>query len=208
MSEERSLNFLEEIVEEDIAAGKNNGRVLTRFPPEPNGYLHIGHAKSICLNFGLAQRYGGQTNLRFDDTNPAKEEVEYVDSIKEDVKWLGFSWANELYASDYFDKLYQFAVTLIEKGLAYVDDSTAEEIAEQKGTPTEPGTPNQYRSRSVEENLELFADMKAGKYPDGAKVLRAKVDLASPNMHLRDPLMYRIKHTHHHRTNYPASLLF
>jgi len=200
MSEERSLNFLEEIVEEDIAAGKNNGRVLTRFPPEPNGYLHIGHAKSICLNFGLAQRYGGQTNLRFDDTNPAKEEVEYVDSIKEDVKWLGFSWANELYASDYFDKLYQFAVTLIEKGLAYVDDSTAEEIAEQKGTPTEPGTPNQYRSRSVEENLELFADMKAGKYPDGAKVLRAKVDLASPNMHLRDPLMYRIKHTHHHRT--------
>jgi len=200
MSEERSLNFLEEIVEEDIAAGKNNGRVLTRFPPEPNGYLHIGHAKSICLNFGLAQRYGGQTNLRFDDTNPAKEEVEYVDSIKEDVKWLGFSWANELYASDYFDKLYQFAVTLIEKGLAYVDDSTAEEIAEQKGTPTEPGTPNQYRSRSVEENLELFADMKAGEYPDGAKVLRAKVDLASPNMHLRDPLMYRIKHTHHHRT--------
>ncbi|MES2113001.1 MAG: glutamine--tRNA ligase/YqeY domain fusion protein [Bacteroidota bacterium] len=200
MSEERSLNFLEEIVEEDIAAGKNNGRVLTRFPPEPNGYLHIGHAKSICLNFGLAQRYGGQTNLRFDDTNPAKEEVEYVDSIKEDVKWLGFSWANELYASDYFDKLYQFAVTLIEKGLAYVDDSTAEEIAEQKGTPTDPGTSNQYRSRSVEENLELFADMKAGKYPDGAKVLRAKVDLASPNMHLRDPLMYRIKHTHHHRT--------
>ena len=200
MSEERSLNFLEEIVEEDIAAGKNSGRVLTRFPPEPNGYLHIGHAKSICLNFGLAQRYGGQTNLRFDDTNPSKEEVEYVDSIKEDVKWLGFSWANELYASDYFDKLYQFAVTLIKKGLAYVDDSTADEIASQKGTPTEPGTPNQYRSRSVEENLQLFADMKAGKYADGAKVLRAKVDLASPNMHLRDPLMYRIKHTHHHRT--------
>src|SRR3569833_307437 len=200
MSEERSLNFLEEIVEEDIAAGKNSGRVLTRFPPEPNGYLHIGHAKSICLNFGLAQRYGGQTNLRFDDTNPSKEEVEYVDSIKEDVKWLGFSWANELYASDYFDELYQFAVTLIKKGLAYVDDSTADEIASQKGTPTEPGTPNQYRSRSVEENLQLFADMKAGKYADGAKVLRAKVDLASPNMHLRDPLMYRIKHSHHHRT--------
>jgi glutaminyl-tRNA synthetase len=200
MSEERSLNFLEEIVEEDLAAGKHGGRVLTRFPPEPNGYLHIGHAKSICLNFGLAQKYKGQTNLRFDDTNPVKEDVEYVDSIKEDVKWLGFDWASELYASDYFDQLYAFAVTLIEKGLAYVDDSTAEEIAAQKGTPTEPGTPNQYRSRSVEENLQLFADMKAGKYPDGAKVLRAKVDLASPNMHLRDPLMYRIKHAHHHRT--------
>jgi len=200
MSEEKSLNFLEEIVEADIAAGKNNGRVLTRFPPEPNGYLHIGHAKSICLNFGLAQRYGGQTNLRFDDTNPSKEEVEYVDSIKEDVKWLGFNWANELYASDYFDTLYEFAVNLIKKGLAYVDDSSSEEIAAQKGTPTEPGTPNQYRSRSVEENLQLFAEMKAGKYPDGAKVLRAKVDLASPNMLLRDPLMYRIKHTHHHRT--------
>jgi glutaminyl-tRNA synthetase len=200
MSEEKSLNFIEEIVEEDIAEGKNNGRVLTRFPPEPNGYLHIGHAKSICLNFGLALKYDGKTNLRFDDTNPTKEDVEYVDSIKEDVKWLGFEWANELYASDYFDQLYAFAVTMIKAGLAYVDDSTAEEIATQKGTPTEPGTPNQYRSRSVEENLELFADMKAGKYPDGAKVLRAKVDLAAPNMHLRDPLMYRIKHTHHHRT--------
>jgi len=200
MSEERSLNFLEEIVEEDIAAGKHGGRVLTRFPPEPNGYLHIGHAKSICLNFGLALKYGGQTNLRFDDTNPAKEEVEYVDSIKEDVKWLGFEWANELYASDYFDKLYEFAVALIKKGLAYVDDSTAEEIAAQKGTPTEPGIANQYRSRSIDENLQLFAEMKAGKYPDGAKVLRAKIDLAAPNMHLRDPLMYRIKHTEHHRT--------
>jgi glutaminyl-tRNA synthetase len=200
MSEERSLNFLEEIVEEDIAAGKNSGRVLTRFPPEPNGYLHIGHAKSICLNFGLALKYGGKTNLRFDDTNPVKEDIEYVDSIKEDVKWLGFEWANELYASDYFDQLYEFAVTLIKKGLAYVDDSTAGEISVQKGTPTEPGTPNEYRSRSVEENLTLFAEMKAGKYDDGAKVLRAKVDLASPNMHLRDPLMYRIKKTHHHRT--------
>ncbi|MCR8561542.1 glutamine--tRNA ligase/YqeY domain fusion protein [Mucilaginibacter sp. BJC16-A38] len=200
MSEERSLNFIEEIVEEDLAAGKNNGRVLTRFPPEPNGYLHIGHAKSICLNFGLAQRYGGKTNLRFDDTNPSKEETEYVDSIKADVKWLGFEWANELYASDYFEQLYAFAVKLIKKDLAYVDDSTSEEIAAQKGTPTEPGTPNQYRSRSIEENLQLFADMKAGKYPDGAKVLRAKVDLASPNMLMRDPLMYRIKHTHHHRT--------
>lgn len=200
MSEERSLNFIEEIVEEDIATGKNGGRVLTRFPPEPNGYLHIGHAKSICLNFGLALKYGGSTNLRFDDTNPVTEDTEYVDSIKEDVKWLGFNWANELYASDYFDQLYAFAVKLIEAGLAYVDDSTAEEIAAQKGTPTEPGTPNQYRSRSVEENLRLFAEMKDGKYPDGAKVLRAKVDLASPNMLMRDPLMYRIKHTHHHRT--------
>jgi glutaminyl-tRNA synthetase len=200
MSEERSLNFLEEIVEEDISAGKHGGRVLTRFPPEPNGYLHIGHAKSICLNFGLALKYGGKTNLRFDDTNPAKEDIEYVDSIKEDIKWLGFEWANELYASDYFDKLYDFAVILIKKELAYVDDSTAEEIATQKGTPTEAGMPNQYRSRSVEENLELFAGMKAGRYPDGAKVLRAKVDLAAPNMHLRDPLMYRIKHTGHHRT--------
>ncbi|WP_183561801.1 glutamine--tRNA ligase/YqeY domain fusion protein [Mucilaginibacter sp. SP1R1] len=200
MSEERSLNFIEEIVEEDITAGKNDGRILTRFPPEPNGYLHIGHAKSICLNFGLAQKYNGKTNLRFDDTNPVKEDVEYVDSIKEDVKWLGFEWEKELYASDYFDKIYEFAVALIQKGLAYVDDSTAEEIAAQKGTPTEPGTSNAYRSRSVEENLQLFADMKAGKYPDGAKVLRAKLDLASPNMHLRDPLMYRIKHAHHHRT--------
>ncbi|WP_299466597.1 glutamine--tRNA ligase/YqeY domain fusion protein [Mucilaginibacter sp.] len=200
MSEERSLNFIEEIVEGDIAAGKNGGRVLTRFPPEPNGYLHIGHAKAICLNFGLAQKYNGKTNLRFDDTNPVKEDVEYVDSIKEDVKWLGFEWANELYASDYFDKLYDLAVELIKQGLAYVDDSSAEEIAIQKGTPTEPGVANQYRNRSVEENLQLFAEMKDGKYPDGAKVLRAKVDMASTNMHLRDPLMYRIKHTHHHRT--------
>jgi glutaminyl-tRNA synthetase len=200
MSEERSLNFIEEIVEGDIAAGKNGGRVLTRFPPEPNGYLHIGHAKAICLNFGLAQKYNGKTNLRFDDTNPVKEDVEYVDSIKEDVKWLGFEWANELYASDYFDKLYDLAVELIKQGLAYVDDSSAEEIAIQKGTPTEPGVANQYRSRTIEENLQLFAEMKDGKYPDGAKVLRAKVDMASTNMHLRDPLMYRIKHTHHHRT--------
>ncbi|MBD1393831.1 glutamine--tRNA ligase/YqeY domain fusion protein [Mucilaginibacter glaciei] len=200
MSEERSLNFIEEIVEGDIAAGKNGGRVLTRFPPEPNGYLHIGHAKSICLNFGLAQKYNGKTNLRFDDTNPVKEDVEYVDSIKEDVKWLGFEWAEELYASDYFDQLYDLAVELIKQDLAYVDDSTAEEIAVQKGTPTEPGIANQYRSRSVEENLKLFADMKAGKYPDGAKVLRAKVDLQAANMQLRDPLMYRIKHAHHHRT--------
>jgi glutaminyl-tRNA synthetase len=200
MSEERSLNFLEEIVEEDIREGKHAGRVLTRFPPEPNGYLHIGHAKSICLNFGLANKYGGQTNLRFDDTNPTKEETEYVDSIKADIKWLGFDWANELYASDYFDLIYAFALTLIRKGLAYVDDSTPEEIAAQKGTPTEPGVGNEYRNRSVEENLRLFEEMKAGKYPDGAKVLRAKIDLASPNMHMRDPIMYRIKHAHHHRT--------
>jgi len=200
MSEERSLNFIEEIVEEDLAKGVNDGRVLTRFPPEPNGYLHIGHAKSICLNFGLAQKYNGQTNLRFDDTNPTKEETEYVDSIKEDVKWLGFDWANEFYASDYFEQLYNFAVELIRKDMAYVDDSTSEEIAAQKGTPTEPGKPNQYRSRSVEENLQLFADMKAGKYQDGEKVLRAKIDLAAPNMLLRDPLLYRIKRAHHHRT--------
>ncbi|MCO5935567.1 glutamine--tRNA ligase/YqeY domain fusion protein [Mucilaginibacter sp. RB4R14] len=200
MSEERSLNFIEEIVEADIAAGKNDGRVLTRFPPEPNGYLHIGHAKSICLNFGLAKKYNGKTNLRFDDTNPAKEEVEYVDSIKEDVKWLGFEWAEELYASDYFDQLYELAAEMIKQDLAYVDDSTAEEIAIQKGTPTEAGVANEYRRRPIEENLQLFADMKAGKYPDGAKVLRAKLDLTSTNMQLRDPLMYRIKHTHHHRT--------
>lgn len=200
MTEERALNFIEEIVENDLETGKHNGRVHTRFPPEPNGYLHIGHAKSICLNFGLAQRYNGKTNLRFDDTNPVTEDTEYVESIKEDVRWLGFEWANELYASDYFDLLYAFALNLIKQGLAYVDDSTPEEIAAQKGTPTEPGTPNQYRSRSIEENVTLFEEMKAGKYPDGAKVLRAKVDLASPNMHLRDPLMYRIRHAHHHRT--------
>jgi glutaminyl-tRNA synthetase len=200
MSEERALNFIEEIVENDLQAGKHNSRVHTRFPPEPNGYLHIGHAKSICLNFGLAQRYNGKTNLRFDDTNPVTEDTEYVESIKEDVRWLGFEWANELYASDYFDILYAFALNLIKQGLAYVDDSSAEEIAAQKGTPTEPGVANQYRSRSIEENVALFEDMKAGKYPDGAKVLRAKVDMASPNMHLRDPLMYRIRHAHHHRT--------
>jgi len=200
MNEERSLNFLEEIIEEDIRKGKNDGRVLTRFPPEPNGYLHIGHAKSICLNFGLAQKYKGKTNLRFDDTNPVTESVEYVENIKHDIKWLGFEWADELYTSNYFDLLYDYAVLLIEKGLAYVDDSTAEEIAASKGTPTEPGVPTAYRSRSIEENLRLFADMKAGKYPDGSKVLRAKIDLANPNMHMRDPLLYRIKHAHHHRT--------
>jgi len=200
MSEERSLNFLEEIIEEDIRNGKNDGRILTRFPPEPNGYLHIGHAKSICLNFGLAKKYKGKTNLRFDDTNPTTEDVEYVDSIREDIKWLGFEWDQELYSSNYFDQLYDFALNLIRMGLAYVEDSTAEEIAAAKGTPTEAGKPTPNRSRSIEENVQLFEDMKAGKYPDGAKVLRAKIDLTSPNMHLRDPLMYRIKHAHHHRT--------
>lgn len=200
MIEERSLNFLEEIIEEDLSKGINNKRVHTRFPPEPNGYLHIGHAKSICLNFGIAQKYNGKTNLRFDDTNPSTEETEYVDSIREDIHWLGFKWDKELYSSDYFDQLYQYAVSLIEKGLAYVDDSTAEEIAAAKGTPTEPGWPTVYRSRSIEENLQLFEEMKSGKYPDGSRVLRAKIDIESPNMHLRDPLMYRIKHAYHHRT--------
>lgn len=199
MSEEKSLNFIEEIVENDLKEGRYKS-ILTRFPPEPNGYLHVGHAKSICLNFGLAKEYGGRTNLRFDDTNPITEDTEYVDSIKEDIQWLGFEWANEFYASDYFEQLYQFAVTLIHKGLAYVDDSTSEEIAQQKGTPVQPGTPNKYRDRSVEENLQLFEQMRAGEYQDGEKVLRAKIDLASPNMLLRDPLLYRIKHAHHHRT--------
>ena len=199
MSEEKSLNFIEEIVEKDLEEGKY-GSIVTRFPPEPNGYLHMGHATSICLNFGLALKYGGYTNLRFDDTNPVTEETEYVDSIKEDVAWLGFKWKNELYASDYFDKLYEFAVILIKKGLAYVDDSTPEEIAAQKGTPTVPGTNSPFRDRSIEENLQLFEEMRAGKYGDGAKTLRAKVDMQNPNMHMRDPIMYRIKHAHHHRT--------
>jgi glutaminyl-tRNA synthetase len=199
MSEEKSLNFIEEIVEADLAAGKYQS-ILTRFPPEPNGYLHIGHAKSICLNFGLAKKYGGKTNLRFDDTNPSTEETEYVESIKEDVKWLGFEWSQELYASNYFEQLYQFAVQLIEKGLAYVDDSNSETIAQEKGTPTQPGIENAFRSRSITENLQLFADMRAGKYKDGEKVVRAKIDMASSNMHMRDPIIYRIKHAHHHRT--------
>jgi glutaminyl-tRNA synthetase len=200
MSEERSLNFLEEIIENDIAAGKNDGRIHTRFPPEPNGYLHIGHASSICLNFGLAKKYNGKCNLRFDDTNPVTEETEYVDSIRNDIKWLGFTWDNELYASDYFETLYGFAVKLIEKGLAYVDDLTAEEIAATKGSTVEPGKNSPYRDRSVVENLQLFADMRAGKYKDGEKTLRAKIDMAHPNLLFRDPLMYRIKHAHHHRT--------
>ena len=199
MSEEKSLNFIEEIIAKDLAEGKH-ASILTRFPPEPNGYLHIGHAKSICLNFGLANTFGGGTNLRFDDTNPVTEDTEYVESIKADVQWLGFNWVKECYASDYFNQLYSFAIQLIEKGLAYVDDSNAEEIAAQKGTPTVPGTGNAFRDRSIAENLELFTAMKEGKYEDGAKVLRAKIDLSSPNMHMRDPLLYRIKRAHHHRT--------
>ena len=196
-----SLNFIESIVEEDRRNGKHGGAVLTRFPPEPNGYLHIGHAKSICLNFGLAQTYGGATNLRFDDTNPVAEDVEYVDSIQEDVRWLGFQWQGKaLYASDYFDQLYDFAVQLIKDGKAYVDDSPTEEIRRMRGVPTSPGEESPYRNRPVEENLDLFARMKAGEFPDGSRVLRAKIDMASPNMHLRDPIMYRILHAHHHRT--------
>ena len=199
MTEEMSLNFLEEIVENDLMAGKHKS-IITRFPPEPNGYLHLGHAKSICLNFGLALKYGGQTNLRFDDTNPVTEETEYVDNIKSDIQWLGFQWANELYASDYFEQLYEFALKLIAKGLAYVDDSTSEEIATLKGTPTQPGKDSMYRSRSVGENTRLFSEMKADKYKDGEKVLRAKVDMGHVNMLMRDPIIYRIKHAHHHRT--------
>ena len=197
--EERSLNFLEEIIEQDLKSGKYTS-IVTRFPPEPNGYLHMGHATSICLNFGLTKKYGGYTNLRFDDTNPVTEETEYVDSIKEDVKWLGFEWKNERYASDYFGELYQFAIKLIEKGLAYVDDSSSEDIASMKGTPTEPGRNSHFRNRSVEENLDLFKRMKAGEFPDGSRTLRAKIDMAHTNMLMRDPVLYRIKHAHHHRT--------
>ena len=199
MSEEKSLNFIEEIIENDLKSGKNK-TLITRFPPEPNGYLHIGHAKAICLNFGLTQKYGGYTNLRFDDTNPVTEKTEYVDSQQEDIKWLGFEWKNELYTSDYFDTLFDFAVTLINKGLAYVDHSTAEEIATLKGTPTTPGQDSPYRNRSVEENLDLFNRMKSGEFEDGACILRAKIDMNSPNMLMRDPIMYRIKHAEHHRT--------
>lgn len=199
-TEEKSLNFIEQIIEEDIRTGKHEGRVLTRFPPEPNGYLHIGHAKSICLNFGVAQKYGGGTNLRFDDTNPVTEDTEYVESIKNDVQWLGFQWVNEFYASDYFDNLYAFAIDLIKKGLAYVDESTSEQIASLKGTPTEPGTNSPYRERSVEENLALFEQMKNGEFAEGSRTLRAKIDMAAPNMIMRDPIIYRIKFAHHHRT--------
>ena len=197
--EPRKLNFLEEIIEADLAEGKFDS-IMTRFPPEPNGYLHLGHAKSICLNFGLAQKYGGKTNLRYDDTNPVKEDTEYVDSIKEDIKWLGFQWDKELYASDYFDQLYAWAEELIQRGLAYVDDQTQEEIRLGRGTVDKPGTDSPWRNRSVEENLRLFREMRDGKYADGEKVLRAKIDMAHPNMMFRDPLLYRIKHASHHRT--------
>ena len=200
MEIEKSSNFLEDIVAEDLRNNVHNGRVLTRFPPEPNGYLHMGHATSICLNFGLAKKFGGQTNLRFDDTNPVTEDTEYVESIKTDIRWLGFEWSGEFYASDYFETLYGFAEQMISLGFAYVDDSTAEEIAAMKGTPTEPGRNSPFRDRSSEENLDLFRRMRAGEFKEGEKTLRAKIDMASPNMHLRDPLMYRIKYAHHHRT--------
>ena len=199
LEEKVQKNFLEEIIENDLKEGKVKA-IQTRFPPEPNGYLHIGHAKSICINFGLAQKYGGKTNLRFDDTNPVKEDTEYVDSIKEDIKWLGFNWAIERYASDYFEQLYQWAVELIKKGKAYVDDQTNEEIRLNRGTVTSPGKDSPYRNRSIEENLQLFEQMREGKFADGEKTLRAKIDMAHPNMNMRDPIMYRIIHTSHHRT--------
>ena len=199
--EKKSLNFIEAIVEEDLRTGRDNGRVHTRFPPEPNGYLHIGHAKAICLDFGIAEKYGGKCNLRFDDTNPTKEDVEYVDSIKEDIHWLGFDWEDrEYYASDYFGKLYEFAIELIKKGLAYVDEQSSEDIAAQKGTPTEPGTDSPYRERSVDENLDLFRRMNTGEFPEGSMVLRAKIDMTSSNMHMRDPVIFRILFHPHHRT--------
>jgi len=198
--EKKSLNFLEQIIEEDLRNNTYEGRVHTRFPPEPNGYLHIGHAKSICLNFGLAQKYNGKCNLRFDDTNPTKEEQEYVDSIMADVRWLGFEWSGLYYASDYFDQLYEWANKLINDGKAYVDDLTADEIRKHRGTLTEPGKESPFRNRSVAENLDLFERMKNGEFPDGSKVLRAKVDMSSPNINMRDPVLYRILHASHHRT--------
>lgn len=199
--EKRPLNFIEQIVEDDLAKGRNNGRIQTRFPPEPNGYLHIGHAKAICIDFGIAENYNGICNLRFDDTNPVKEDVEYVDAIMEDIKWLGFQWENVYYASDYFQQLWDLAVKFIRDGKAYVDEQTAEEIAKQKGSPTVPGVESPYRNRPIEENLELFQKMTNGEIPDGKMVLRAKIDMASPNMHFRDPIIYRIITTHpHHRT--------
>src|ERR1700686_1476447 len=196
-----SLNFIQEIITDDLKTKKFDGRVHTRFPPEPNGYLHIGHAKSICLNFGLAAEYGGLCNLRFDDTNPTKEDIEYVDSIKHDVRWLGFDWEDrEYYASDYFEQLYQWAVQLIKEGKAYVCDLTADQIREYRGTLTQPGKNSPYRDRGMEENLDLFARMRKGEFPDGTRVLRAKIDMASPNLNMRDPVMYRILHAEHHRT--------
>lgn len=200
---EKSLNFIEQIVEDDLAAGVNDGRIQTRFPPEPNGYLHIGHAKAVCIDFGIAERYNGTCNLRFDDTNPVKEDVEYVDSIMEDIKWLGYKWNNVYYASDYFQQLWDLAVRFINEGKAYVDEQSSEIIAQQKGTPTVAGTESPYRNRSVQENLDLFMKMSAGEIPDGKMVLRAKIDMASPNMHFRDPILYRVITTHpHHRTGY------
>ncbi len=196
-----SQHFIEQAIEKDLADGKNGGRIHTRFPPEPNGYLHIGHAKAICLDFGMAEKYGGKCNLRFDDTNPTKEDVEYVDSIKEDIQWLGFTWEDrEFYASDYFGKLWDFAVSLIRRGLAYVDDQSAETISEQKGTPTQAGTESPFRDRATDENLDLFYRMNEGEFEEGSRVLRAKIDMASPNMHMRDPIIYRILKTPHHRT--------
>ena len=196
----KSLNFIESIVEEDLKQGKNDKRVHTRFPPEPNGHLHIGHAKSICLNFGLAQRYQGKCNLRFDDTNPITENTEYVDAIREDVRWLGFEWANECFASDYFDQLYEWAEKLIKDGKAFVCDMSLEAISDSRGTPSQPGKESPFRNRTAEENLDLFKRMKEGEFPDGSKVLRAKIDMSSPNMHMRDPVLYRIKNAPHHRT--------
>ena len=185
----KSLNFIENIVEKDLAEGKNGNRVQTRFPPEPNGYLHIGHAKAICMDFGIAQKYGGLCNLRFDDTNPVKEDMEYVDSIKEDIQWLGFQWGNEYYASDYFPQLWEFAIQLIKEGKAYIDEQTSEQIAQQKGTPTQPGIDSPYRNRPIEENTELSQQMNSGEIEEGAMVLRAKIDMANPNMHFRDPII-------------------
>ena len=196
-----SSNFIHELIDADLAANRYEGRVHTRFPPEPNGFLHIGHASAICVNFETAKKYGGKTNLRFDDTNPSTEKTDYVNAIRADIQWLGYDWEDrEYYASDYFDQLYEFAIKLINKGLAYVDDSTSEEIAKMKGTPTEPGVESPYRTRAIEENLDLFQRMRAGEFPDGTRVLRAKVDMSSPNMHMRDPIIYRIKHETHHRT--------
>ena len=199
-NEKKRLNFIEQIIEEDLSKGKNDGRIQTRFPPEPNGYLHIGHAKAICLDFGVAEKYNGVCNLRFDDTNPSKEDVEYVDSIQEDITWLGYKWNKVFYASDYFQQLWDFAVKLIKEGKAYVDEQTSEQIAEQKGTPTQPGTESPYRNRPVEENLALFEKMNSGEIEEGKMVLRAKIDMANPNMHFRDPIMYRIIKTPHHKT--------
>ncbi len=198
--EKKSLNFIEQAVEKDLKEGKNGGKVQTRFPPEPNGYLHIGHAKAICLDFGIAEKHGGVCNLRFDDTNPTKEDVEYVEAIKEDIQWLGYHWGNEYYASDYFQQLWDFAIRLIEEGKAYIDEQSSELIAQQKGTPTQPGVESPYRNRPIEESLELFKKMNSGEIEEGAMVLRAKIDMANPNMHFRDPIIYRVVKHPHHRT--------